>query len=206
MGEPKSNSDMTNKIFEHKNIFATTTKLPSCVNINEDDFLSLDFEFDIPEFVNDFIEYMTGGLLSPHRHIVKENQKQKYLERMNATSPTTRSTLNITFTQQDLDSVKFWSLVDHSEPKRDESGGMNIKDYEKYKIEKRNKKAHILPLSHEHLHLKGFLTYFKKSHVNNLERSFILLAHKEVNENSRDIYITEQSMIDGFHKVGLRYF
>lgn len=65
----KSTSDLTLKVFEHKNMFsATSTKLPPCIAITEDEFLGLDFEYGIPHLFNDFVKYMTNGLIDPHEH------------------------------------------------------------------------------------------------------------------------------------------
>ena len=51
------------------------------------------------------------------------------------------------------------------------------------------------------MHIKEFVQYFKKNHIKNLEKNFVLLAKKIANENEKDIYITEQSMIQNFEKV-----
>lgn len=110
--EQRGNTDLTNKVFEHKNIFSTTTNLPSWVNLTEEDFMSIDFEFDIPNFLDDFIKYITAGLFQPLKHWQSELQKLRYLERLNVGSPGARASIHIQYSQEDLDSVKFWNLVE----------------------------------------------------------------------------------------------
>jgi len=57
---------------------------------------------------------------------------------------------------------------------------------------------HILPFNHSLLSLKEFLQYFHINHVKNLEKSFILLAKKDVTEMEKDIYITQESLCEKF--------
>lgn len=64
-----------------------------------------------------------------------------------------------------------------------------------------NKKNHHLPIGHAHIPLKEFISYFQKSHVRNLEKSYILLSQKEVSETEKEIYITQKSLCENFHKV-----
>lgn len=73
--------------------------------------------------------------------------------------------------------------------------------FNSFNSEKRNKKAHILPPTHEHMHIKDFIQYMSRNHVKNLEKNFILMAKKVVNENEKEIYMTKQSIIDGFESV-----
>lgn len=58
-----------------------------------------------------------------------------------------------------------------------------------------------MPEAHELLPSREFYQYFKKSHLRNLEKNFITLAKKDVNENEKDIYINEESIVKGFEKV-----
>lgn len=132
--EQKGSFDMTNKIFEHKNIFSTTSKLPSCVSINEDEFNELEFYFDIPHFINDFIKYITGGIMNPHQHYLREMHRQRYLDRINPSSPNSRALLQVNYTEEELNSVKFWGLVDPSEnTKYKEDSLISSKDYKDMK-------------------------------------------------------------------------
>lgn len=49
--------------------------------------------------------------------------------------------------------------------------------------------------------LKDFVQYIDRRQVINLEKNFIILAKKEVTMSDKDIYITQESLRENFHKV-----
>ena len=79
---------------------------------------------------------MTNGLIDPHDNYKKELQKLKYLERMSTMSPLAKQHLQTTpnYTQEDLNSVKFWNLIDPIIINGDMLQNINL--YEQYLSEK----------------------------------------------------------------------
>ena len=136
----KPTSDITLNVFEHKNIFtATASKLPPWAMINEEDFWNLEFEYGTPNLFNDLVKYLTGGLIDPHEYYKKEAQKIKYIERMSSLSPVGKQNTiaPVTYSQEDLNSVKFWNLVDPNLGNNDAIQNINM--YEQYLSEKKQK-------------------------------------------------------------------
>lgn len=68
-------------------------------------------------------------------------------------------------------------------------------------LKNKQKRNHQLPEGHELLPSREFYQYFKKNHLKNLEKNFIILAKKEVNDNEKEIYINEDSIVKGFEQV-----
>ena len=60
--------------------------------------------------------------------------------------------------------------------------------------EKKNKRNHILPPDHLAMPTRDFIQYFYVKHAENLEKSFIVLAKKDITETEKDIYITQESL------------
>ena len=133
--------------------------------------MSLDFDFGIPNLFNDFVKYLTNGFIDTYEHFKKETIRIKYIERMNALSPSSRQhhqQIPVTYSQEDLNSVKFWNLVDLNLFKDD--GVQFTGTYEQFLLDRKRKKSHQLPEGHEHIALREYIQYFEKSHMKFLEK------------------------------------
>jgi len=169
----KSNTALNLNVFDHKNIYYDTKITHStCSTIKENDFVKfIKFECGIPHLVNDFIKYITDWTVDLQGNNRRQEQRTKFLEKVS--SGTSNKHQNhqflIKYTQEDLNSTKFWGLLEHYIEKPKEDGTVVLLT-EAQSHENKNKRSHTLPLEHALLPFKDFLQYISKTHIKHLEK------------------------------------
>lgn len=135
----KSNIGMSLNVFDHKNVYYDTKISHSqCTKLLESDFAKIKFDHDVPHLLNDFIVYITGGMVDLHDIYEKQSKHNKYMDRIASNTPNNKMLTHQIYTPatpEELDSVKFWNLVEWPEnkPREDKS---DIPAYEAYLKEK----------------------------------------------------------------------
>jgi hypothetical protein len=67
--------------------------------------------------VNDFVKYITGGLIDFHEIYRQKAQNMKYDDKNLSHSLNKNQKLLVDYTLEDHNSLKFWNLVEHNSDK-----------------------------------------------------------------------------------------
>lgn len=90
----------------------------------------------------------------------KESSRLRHMEKLSSLSPSARThPALLSYTPDELNSTKFWGLVEPAEKTRD--APQSLSAYEQALVDKKRKRSHILPEANEHLSVREFMQYFK---------------------------------------------
>lgn len=87
----RGSGGMNLNVFDHNNVYYSTRISHSdCTSLSESDFAQIKFDHQTPYLLNDFINYITDENINLHEIYQKQAQKNKYMDRINALSPSNK--------------------------------------------------------------------------------------------------------------------